>query len=190
MKVYKPTNKDGRRVCKDGDIYVLQVKLSYRRFTTIHETSDKTEANEFYNGSKSQQESPMPTTHTNDIKIEVSEPTVPKPNSMTKEDVWGKTVPIGLEEHAAFDGQKYTVSKVVFIGGMVIARGHGFTDVPAVKCPVFGDEIPRGSVTVVCPANKVEEVQYWLEYVQGADCVSKVKPLMGHVALRSDYKCW
>ena len=73
---------------------------------------------------------------------------------------------------------------------MVVARGHGFEDVPAVKCPVFGDEVPYKSVTVVCPANKLEEVQYWLEYVQGADCVSKVKPLMGHIALRADYKCW
>ena len=103
------------------------------------------------------------------ITIIVKEPTVPKAQEYTKEDVFGTY------------NQK-TFEKIS--NGMVVASS-GQT------CPIFKDKVPYKSVTVICPKDKVEQVIYWLEYVHGGDSVSKRKDLPdGKVALRSDYRCW
>ena len=58
-------------------------------------------------------------------------------------------------------------------------------------CPIFGDLIPYKSVTVVCNEEQLEQVEYWLSYVHGGDCISKQKTLDdGRIATRSDYQCW
>lgn len=109
---------------------------------------------------------------------------------LTQEDVWG-SVDLKTGEQ---------VSK-----GMIVARGLPSVDAtftqerkdsiiakgyPSV-CPVWGDELPYKSVTVICHENQVGHVSYWLEYVHGAGCVVDVKELAdGRVALRSDYQCW
>lgn len=84
--------------------------------------------------------------------------------SLTKEDVWGN--------HAAG------------IDGMIVAS---WLDV----CPVFHDTVPYKSVTVVCEPEQEADVQYWLDYVLGGDCIAMRKELADKkVALRADYKCW
>lgn len=86
--------------------------------------------------------------------------------------------------------------------GMVVARGLP-SDMDAkqrdklidrtypTRCPIWNDELLYKSVTIICDAALVEEVSYWIEYVQGAGSVSNIKDLSnGRVALRSDYMCW
>ena len=89
-------------------------------------------------------------------------------SELTKEDVWGK-----------FDENFNLIDK-----GMIVAR-HEET------CPVFNDEVPYKSVTVVCDIEQENDVTDWLSYVHGGDCVSMRKDLKDRkVALRSDYQCW
>lgn len=103
------------------------------------------------------------------MTIVVSEPQFPVPKKLTKEDVFGK---IDLERMERLSN------------GMVIANS-GET------CPYFGDVVPYKSVTVVCRANEVDEVSYWLEYVQGTNCIRQTKKLNDiQVAIRADYMCW
>lgn len=99
----------------------------------------------------------------------VNSPNEEKPKKLTKDDIWGIFDPIKCER----------ISK-----GMIVAR-HGEI------CPIFEDEVPYKSVTVVCPKNQYNEVVYWLEYVHGCDCVVMTKELDDlRVAIRSDYQCW
>ena len=102
------------------------------------------------------------------------------------EDVWGDYDP---------------VTDALISKGMIVARGYGMTQAeydahpkresfyPRI-CPIWHDELPYKSVTVICTMKEMGEVQDWLGYVHGGDC-SAVKPLEdGMVALRSDYQCW
>ncbi len=105
----------------------------------------------------------------NQLKIVVLDPTYPAAEEITKEDVFGKWT----EDH-----------RTKVHGGMVMARS-GET------CPHFGDEVPYKSVTVVCPDALLEQASYWLEYVHGCDCISRVKSLGdGTTAIRSNYMAW
>jgi len=101
-------------------------------------------------------------------------------------DVFGKT----LGEHG--EGPKVH-------NGMVVASG--LKDFLPDVCPIWGDEPPYKSVTVICAAELEAEVAYWLEYVLGGGCISKIKALpddrneeflraRNRVAMRADYKCW
>jgi hypothetical protein len=109
---------------------------------------------------------------------------------LTKDDVWGVYVSEGTEIMKE-DGKEYNVSKGHFKGGMMVARGHGRKDKPQAVCLIFGDEVPWKSATAVCALAMEPEVTYWLEYVQGGNCISKRKVLPGgRVALRCDYQCW
>lgn len=68
--------------------------------------------------------------------------------------------------------------------GMVVAMSEQL-------CPVFKDKVPYKSVTVICTREQEFDVSYWLEYVDGANSISKRKLLPDNkVALRSDYMCW
>jgi len=126
-----------------------------------------------------------------EVAVMVSLPDGPEPTEMTKDDVWGKLVVDGVEEHVGASGKYASSVKGHFEGGYIVARGHGHDDAPPVKCPVFGDEVPYKSVTAVFPAAIESDVTYWLGYVQGGDCVSKRKVLPdGRVAVRADYMCW
>lgn len=112
----------------------------------------------------------------------------PAPVSLTKEDVWGE----------------FDIATMTLTPGMVVARGlpkvdeyfsqADFDRVTAQLtnvCPVWGDVLPYKSVTVICPVELQDEVEGWLAYVHGADCVSQTKRLEnGKVAIRSDYQCW
>lgn len=71
---------------------------------------------------------------------------VPEPSRLRREDVWG--------ERRGDDPPE---------GGMVVYR-EGDDDL------FFGDEVPMGSVTVVCNQEDLDEVTYWLEEVQGPNC--------------------
>lgn len=108
-----------------------------------------------------------------DIKfIEVEAPTMmkhPKDYSLTKEDVWGK--------FDVYSGER--ISK-----GMIVARYNE-------TCPIFNDIVPFKSVTVVGPLDKQDEMEYWLDYVNGGGSISNIKELDDNkVAIRSDYMCW
>ncbi len=103
------------------------------------------------------------------LQITVLEPTYPVAEDITKEDVFGKWT----EDHC---------TKVH--DGMVVARSEE-------RCPRFGDVVPYKSVTVVCPDVLLEQVSYWLEYVHGCDCISRIESLGdGRTAVRSDYMAW
>lgn len=103
------------------------------------------------------------------IKIIVSEPEGPEPTEMTKDDVWGKWD----EEH-----------NIRVKDGMIVAHTGDI-------CPIFGDKVPYKSVTVVCKEEEFESVKYWLEYVHGYDCISKMKEMEENkIAIRSEYQCW
>lgn len=109
---------------------------------------------------------------------------------VSQDDVWGV---YNLTEHRRESN------------GMLVAGGYGKVDpkfftqpdkdkliaqLPEV-CPVWGDTLPYKSVTVICMQDQVDDVFYWLSYVHGGGCVSRVKELEGNrVALRSDYQCW
>ena len=63
-------------------------------------------------------------------------------------------------------------------------------DYPQV-CPIFKDKLPFKAVTVVCDREQEQEVVYWLEYVQGGNCVTQRSGLRnGKVAIRAEYQCW
>lgn len=129
------------------------------------------------------------------LKIVVSNPTVPEAKNLTKEDVWGK-----WENHVRVSN------------GMLVAQGYGpvsdyFTQsdkdkltaiIPEI-CPIWNDVLGYKSVTVICLPCQEEEVRYWLEYVHGGNSVRGRKLIRGEaygfqagelVALRSAYQCW
>lgn len=100
------------------------------------------------------------------VSAELLKPVVRK---LTKEDVWGK-----------FDEE--TLRRLS--DGMIAARSEQI-------CPVWKDKLPYKSVTVICKAEEVDEVSYWLGYVHGGDSISKQRKIAGgKVALRSNYMCW
>jgi len=102
------------------------------------------------------------------VKIIVSEPTVPESYKLTQEDVWGK-----------YDKTHKLISK-----GMIVSRTGD-------KCAIFGDILGSKDITVVCTLDQEFDVQYWLEYVHGADCISKRKEIGNNkLAIRSEYRCW
>lgn len=108
-----------------------------------------------------------------EIKFEkVAAPTSMKQSkdySITKEDVWG--------EFNIHTGEK--ISK-----GMIVAR---YND----TCPVFKDIVPYKSVTIIGPLDKQDELEYWLDYVNGGGSISNVKQIGDNeIAIRSDYMCW
>jgi len=87
---------------------------------------------------------------------------------LTQEDVWGK-----------YNHETHTLETE----GLIVAR-KGI-------CPIFGDEIPYKSVTVVCSEDQFDDVKYWLDYVHGANCVSMVEEIEnGKFAIRSNYMAW
>jgi hypothetical protein len=91
---------------------------------------------------------------------------------LTKDDVFGK---IAEDEN----GFPYRATE-----GMVVGQQK-------TTCPIWGDEIPYKSTTVVCEAHQVDDVIYWMIHVKGGDCISRQKTLPdGKVALRGDYQCW
>lgn len=103
------------------------------------------------------------------MEIIVSEPTFPEAQKLTKEDVFGIFDVANMERVS---------------NGMIVSRSDEV-------CKYFGDVVPYKSVTVLCRTNQVAEVSYWLEFVQGANCISQSKQLNDvQVAIRADYKCW
>ena len=99
----------------------------------------------------------------------IKSPNGEQPSALLKEDVWGR-----------FDIEKCERIS----NGMIVARQGQI-------CPIFEDEVPFKSVTVVCPKKQYDDVVYWLEYVHGSDCVVMTKELDDlRIAIRSDYQCW
>jgi hypothetical protein len=109
------------------------------------------------------------TTRWRNNMITISHPTFPEATTLSQEDVWGEW------DHAA---------GIKTAEGMVVATSEQ-------KCPVWKDTLPYKSVTVIGPKALSEQIAYWLEFVHGADCISKAEDLPdGKVAFRSDYQCW
>ena len=120
------------------------------------------------------------------IEFTVSEPTVQESKNLTIDDVWGKV-------------SEETFQRISV--GMYVARGNSSycepdllkrltSEIPEI-CPVWGDKIGYKSGTFVGPADREDEIVYWLEYVHGGNSVSRRKELPGgKIALRSDYQCW
>ena len=72
--------------------------------------------------------------------------------------------------------------------GLVVARG---TYEGVEICPIFGDDVPWKSVTIVCDVEQADEVDHWCVFVHGGNCISKYKDLPdGKVAIRSNYMAW
>lgn len=72
--------------------------------------------------------------------------------------------------------------------GMVVASGKYGENT---TCPVFGDDVPWKSVTVICKPEQESEVVYWLGYVHGGGNISNRRVLDdGRIALRSNYMAW
>lgn len=103
------------------------------------------------------------------VTINVLSPSGEKPKKVTEDDVWGK-----LNE----DRTKRLSH------GMIKARSGE-------KCPFFNDILKYKEVTVVCKKEDFEAVEYWLEYVHGAGCVSKKTEINSkELAVRSSYMAW
>lgn len=111
------------------------------------------------------------------FSIKIANPSVPLASKLTQEDVWGKV------DFNHKTGDHKRISK-----GMIVAtQAEGYPN----KCPIWHDNIPHKSVTVVCTVLQEPDVEYWLDFVQGTNSVSKRKTLpKGKLALRADYKCW
>lgn len=115
------------------------------------------------------------------IKIEISNPTRPRAKKLAKEDIWGH-----------YDEQTHKMLDY----GMIVARGCGEPDGKITSkcpdfCPVWKERLSYKSVTAICDKEQQREVEYWLEYVNGGDSISKTKDLdNGKVAIRSNYMCW
>ena len=130
----------------------------------------------------------------NEIKFETLDPTYPEADEITKEDVWGKWSETKVTKKV--DGTFDVVESTKIHSGMIVAdcRTGGYNKDKlrsTKKCPIFKTFIDWKSVTVVCDESISEEVAYWLEYVQGCDCISKFKKLEdGKVAFRADYMAW
>lgn len=108
---------------------------------------------------------------------------------ITKDQVWGK----------------YTDDLELLDRGMIVAQGyigdsfyphpggleHWKKKVQTTNvCPVWGDELPYKSVTVICEKEQEDEVKYWLSYVHGGEPEMSKNLPDGKVAIRSYYKCW
>jgi len=108
---------------------------------------------------------------------------------LTKEDVFG-----------TYDFENHRL-----LGGMIWARGLGdwkqdvkdgylredFQPNRPTKCPIWKEELPYKTSTVICKAEQENEVTYWLEFVLGSGCVCKRKELSGNrIAMQAQYMCW
>lgn len=68
--------------------------------------------------------------------------------------------------------------------GMVVGKQNTI-------CPIWTDQIPYKSTTVVCKESQFDEVEYWLTYVKGGNCISRTKALPDdRIAIRADYQAW
>jgi len=106
---------------------------------------------------------------------------------VTKDDVWGKyTDDLKLLDRGMIVAQGYIGDKYYEEGLGAWKKKVQTTNV----CPVWKDELPYKSVTVVCLKEQEDEVKYWLSHVHGGES-EKTKTLPdGKVAIRSNYQCW
>jgi len=118
------------------------------------------------------------------LSITISNPTHADPQALTKEDVWGKWV------------NHHRVSWGMIVADHNLGGHNEKTASSNDRCPMFADLVGWKSVTVVCGVEWEDEVSYWLEFVQGGDCISQDKYFTDketgkeYVALRADYQCW
>ena len=106
---------------------------------------------------------------------------------LTQEDVWGKwsEAPMKKLSDGMIVAQGYPMSKKEYDNH---PRKEDFR--PRI-CPVWKDVVPYKSVTVICQKEQQQEVEAWLIYVHGGNCIEKSKELDGgRVAIRSNYMCW
>jgi hypothetical protein len=108
------------------------------------------------------------------LTVTVSQPTYRAAEILTQEDVWGKCVP--------GEGRLSM--------GMLIA-------LPGETCPHFMDVVASKSVTVRVPreiyldGQRLTDVLYWLEYVQGAGTIQWTdNDDEGNLIIRAAYMCW
>jgi len=114
------------------------------------------------------------------MNILVSEPTFPTPTGnspLSKEDVWGK-----FTEYKFIDGDYYVGGEKIH-SGMVLARQYE-------KCPIWSDILEFKDATISGPKSKAEEIAYWIEYVKGADAITRVKEDGDKIHFRCEYTCW
>jgi len=116
-----------------------------------------------------------------EIDVKILNPTEPEARHLTQDDVWGK-----MEMESEYI-PKIPIKWIHH--GMVVASSAD-DGLPKV-CPVWGDELPYKSVTVICRPCFEQEVKYWLEYVHGGGSVTRRKVISkNEIALRSDYQAW
>jgi hypothetical protein len=67
-------------------------------------------------------------------------------------------------------------------GGMVVAKSGEM-------CPVFKDEIPPMALTLVGRTENFDDLEYWLEYVKGVNCITRrYESEDGYIALRAEHQ--
>lgn len=101
-----------------------------------------------------------------EVTVNINSPKAEKAVTLKKADVWGN--------------EKFNT-------GLVICSHRSY-------CPVFDLTLPAKAVTVRIPhyiAHLESEVIYWLEYVLGADCVTKTTTdEHDSIYLMAEYRCW
>ena len=113
-------------------------------------------------------ETPAPET----IKMIVSRPAGKEPRFITKEFVWGKyDEKLGKKVH----------------DGLIVAHYDKNKDT---ICPASGTLLDYKDVTFKCEPHHFDDVIYWLEYVQGADCITCTREDSTHIYIRTEYTCW
>jgi len=106
---------------------------------------------------------------------------------VSKDDVWGKyTEDLELLDRGMIVAQGYIGDKYYEGGLEAWKKKVQTTNV----CPVWKDELPYKSVTVICTKEQEDEVGYWLSYVHGGEAEKKKHLPDGKVAIRSNYQCW
>ena len=68
------------------------------------------------------------------------------------------------------------------------------------KCPIFKNNIPYKSFTIIVDANQFDDAVNWCSNLHGHESISKIKQFnylrvgkhirKNQVAIRSDYQCW
>lgn len=106
---------------------------------------------------------------------------------VSKDDVWGKyTDDLKLLDRGMIVAQGYIGDKYFEDGLEVWKKKVQTTNV----CPVWGDELPYKSVTVICTKEQEDEVKYWLSYVHAGEAERTKNLPDGKVAIRSNYQAW
>lgn len=90
--------------------------------------------------------------------------------------------PSKLSRRDVFGAHKFKDGKLVGRQGGMVASREGE------ECPVFKDTVPEKALTIVGPLDLFDEIEYWLEYIKGKDCITRHHVQDGYIALRAEHQ--